>query len=103
MVFYVTPGINADHMSAREGRLCKISQPEATGNNMAPLGDNRNGVRYAGDKVTFPLLYNKGNPNQPIEWDITTSKPRISPALGTNPDPKASIPRAQQEQAAKSS
>lgn len=102
MVFYVTPGINADHMAARGDRLCKIQELEATVNNMAPTGDNRNGVRYAGDKVTFPLLFS-GNASQPIEWDITTSKPRKSPKLGTNPDPQASIPKAQIQQSGKSS
>jgi hypothetical protein len=58
MVFYVTPGINADHMVAKNGRLCKLEgEPVKTERNIAPLGDNRNDIVYRGDRVTFPILY----------------------------------------------
>jgi hypothetical protein len=57
MVFYVTPGINADHMIAKDGRLCKVQgAPVKMERDMAPLGDNRNDVVYKGDKITFPIL-----------------------------------------------
>ena len=70
MVFYVTPGINADHMVAKGGRLCKLQGPaEKLERDIAPLGDNRNDVVYAGDKVTFPLLFNgKGKPL--LSWPV---------------------------------
>ena len=61
MVFYVTPGINADTLVAKDGRLCKAESAQS--DNIAPLGDNRNGLVYKGDRVTFPILFRgKGNP-----------------------------------------
>jgi hypothetical protein len=61
MVFYVTPGINADFLVARNGRLCK-AQP-AQSDSIAPLGDNRNGLIYKVDRASFPILFRgKGNP-----------------------------------------
>ena len=68
MVFYVTPGINADNMVAKQGRLCKVhGAPMSIERNIAPLGDNRNDIVYKGDKVTFPLLY-QGKGKSPIMW-----------------------------------
>jgi hypothetical protein len=64
MTFYVTPGINADHMLAKNDRLCTVQGPAVKmERDMAPLGDNQNPVIYAGDKVTFPFLFaGKGKP-----------------------------------------
>jgi hypothetical protein len=64
MVFYVTPGINADHMVAKNGRLCRAgSEIPKLERDTAPLGDNRNRLVYGGDRVTFPVLFKgKGNP-----------------------------------------
>ena len=65
MVFYVTPGINADTMVYREdGRLCKIEgPPPKVKNNAAPIGDNKNLITHHKDYVAFPRLYQgKGLP-----------------------------------------
>lgn len=41
MVFYVTPGINADLMDAdASGKLCKLAQPRTLA--FPPMGDNKN-------------------------------------------------------------
>jgi hypothetical protein len=68
MVFYVTPGINADNMVARNGRLCKVQGPiSKLERDIPPLGDNRNPIIYRGERISFPVLYNgKGNPSTPF-------------------------------------
>jgi hypothetical protein len=40
MLFWVTPGINADLMEAREERVCKVTKPRTE--STPPKGDNRN-------------------------------------------------------------
>jgi hypothetical protein len=72
MVFYVTPGINADYLASRNGRLCK-AQP-AQLDSIAPLGDNRNGLIYKGDRATFPILF-RGKGNPPASVPIIGGKP----------------------------
>jgi hypothetical protein len=65
MVFYVTPGINADHMVAREdGRLCKVSGPiQRVANDASPIGDNKNKYIFAETGPVFPIVYQgKGKP-----------------------------------------
>ncbi len=58
MVFYVTPGVNADHMVAIGDRLCRVQGPAPeTPFNAAPIGDNRNVARHFKDYVSFPRLY----------------------------------------------
>jgi hypothetical protein len=93
MVFYVTPGINADHMVAKEGRLCKVqgAAPKME-RDMAPLGDNRNDVIYQGDKSSFPILF-KGKGVPP---SVSPLPGGARPAEGTTPkpDPKKQIPRS---------
>jgi hypothetical protein len=42
MLFYVTPGIGADKMVVKEGRLCSATTPVVTINNRVPEGDNLN-------------------------------------------------------------
>jgi len=46
MLFWVSPGINADHMEAREGRACKVSK--VVESRTAPLSDNLNNGRLVG-------------------------------------------------------
>lgn len=66
MVFYVTPGINADHMVFREdGRLCKASGPiQRVALDASPIGDNKNKYVHKKMPVTFPIVYQgKGKPS----------------------------------------
>ena len=94
MVFYVTPGINADHMVAKDGRLCKVHGPPVKmERDMAPLGDNRNNIVYKGDKVTFPILYNgKGKP--PVPWLPFGDQRAKEGKTPTPPDPDTKIPKS---------
>jgi hypothetical protein len=62
MIFYVTPGVNADLMLADGDRLCRVQGPaikSVTG--AAPLGDNRNVAKHFSDYVAFPQLYEAGD------------------------------------------
>src|ERR1700761_5887063 len=43
MVFWSTPGINADLMEVRDGRLCKVATPSVS--RVAPKSDNQNSPR----------------------------------------------------------
>src|ERR1700750_2264467 len=43
MVFWVTPGINADLMEARSGRVCKVTKPVTS--KFPPMTDNLNNGR----------------------------------------------------------
>jgi hypothetical protein len=63
-VFYVTPGINADLMVPKDGRLCKLVGPPAKiEKDMAPLGDNLNIGDHEKPRSSFPMLYQgKGLP-----------------------------------------
>jgi hypothetical protein len=86
MVFYVTPGINADTMVYREdGRLCKVDGPlPKVTNNAAPIGDNKNLVTHRKDYVAFPKLYQgKGLP--PLSNDNTLG--RQTPKGAETPKP----------------
>ncbi|KAF2395824.1 FAD-binding domain-containing protein [Trichodelitschia bisporula] len=55
MLFYVTPGINADRMEARGARLCKAETIRAS--NAAPVGDNVNNYTGYKEPSTFPALW----------------------------------------------
>jgi hypothetical protein len=58
-VFYVTPGINADHMQyTEEGRLCRVqgTAPKVP-NDASPIGDNKNPYQYSAGYPIFPSLY----------------------------------------------
>ena len=61
MVFYVTPGVNADTMVYKgDGRLCKVEGPvPKVENDAAPIGDNKNLIRFIRRKESpsFPRLY----------------------------------------------
>jgi hypothetical protein len=58
MLFYVTPGINADHMIAKDGRLCKADGSTIkTAMNAAPYGDNENIWLGEINPPSFPQLY----------------------------------------------
>jgi hypothetical protein len=57
-IFYVTPGINADKMMAKDGRLCKVVGPPIKwANDMAPPNDNSNKFIPPWEITTFPYLY----------------------------------------------
>jgi hypothetical protein len=43
LVFWVTPGINADHREVRQGRVCKVDNPVEK--SKAPVSDNGNNAR----------------------------------------------------------
>jgi hypothetical protein len=104
MVFYVTPGINADTMVYREdGRLCKVEgPPPKVENNAAPIGDNKNLITHYKDYVAFPRLYQgKGLPPLTI-FNNTYGFPKSSkpkgeqmPKPGDTPKP-AEIPKIEQ-------
>jgi hypothetical protein len=81
MVFYVTPGINADHLSAVNGRLCK-AQPVQQ-DTVAPLGDNRNRLEYKVGGSTFPILY-RGKGNAPSTGPLFGGKLDLKPAVATS-------------------
>jgi hypothetical protein len=58
MTFYVTPGINADHISISGDRLCLVQGAlPASPMNAPPIGDNHNLAPYAADYVSFPNLH----------------------------------------------
>jgi hypothetical protein len=58
MVFYVTPGINADLMYVKDGRMCMVQgEPTKRPGDSAPVGDNQNIASRARDAVSFPYLY----------------------------------------------
>jgi hypothetical protein len=42
MLFYVTPGVGADTVVVKDGRVCGATNPVKTVNNMVPEGDNKN-------------------------------------------------------------
>jgi hypothetical protein len=56
MVFYVTPGINADFMHVENGRMC-MGAPAKRPGDAVPTGDNQNIASRARDAVSFPYLY----------------------------------------------
>jgi hypothetical protein len=70
MLFYATPGINADTMIAKDGRICKAGgQSVQTASGAAPYGDNENTWPGYKDPTSFPRVYQgKGKANlvQPI-------------------------------------
>jgi hypothetical protein len=53
MVFWSSPGINADHMEVRQGRLCKGARAAAV-SRVAPKTDNQNPARLAGAGINSP-------------------------------------------------
>ena len=58
MIFYVTPGINADLMIARGDRLCMLQGPSPQYEfDSAPTGDNQNIAPQVKDYASFPELY----------------------------------------------
>jgi hypothetical protein len=86
MVFYVTPGVNADHMVAKDGRLCKVQgAPVKMERDMAPIGDNRNDVVYAGEKITFPLLRTGKGVTLPGLQKPKEGNTPTSPGIDTKP------------------
>jgi hypothetical protein len=62
MLFYVTPGINADTMTVRDGRLCKADgQKVRSTSGEAPAGDNENVSLGYAEPPSFPLIYQGKN------------------------------------------
>jgi hypothetical protein len=52
MIFWITPDINADHMEARDGRVCKVARIATTLNTgRAPLSDNLNNGRIMSGSI----------------------------------------------------
>jgi len=49
VLFWVTPGINADHMEVREGRVCKVTK--VVSSRTPPLTDNLNRGRLIGGTI----------------------------------------------------
>jgi hypothetical protein len=68
MMFYATPGINADTVAVKDGRMCKADGPKIrTALDAAPVGDNVNVWLGAKDDPAFPLLYQgKGVAPKPV-------------------------------------
>jgi hypothetical protein len=64
MVFWVTPGINSDHMVVSNGRLCKVQgSPPKVENDACPISDNQNKFQYEKERPKFPMRYQgKGLP-----------------------------------------
>lgn len=57
-MFYATPGINADTVMVKDGRMCKSSGPIIrTATDSAPVGDNLNVWLGEKDDPAFPSLY----------------------------------------------
>ena len=53
MTFWVSPGINADHMEVIDGRLCKVADVAVAEKKInAPLTDSKNSANLL-DKVLF--------------------------------------------------
>ena len=53
MVFWASPGINADFMEVRQGRLCKLAIAGAV-SRIAPKTDNTNAPRFANVGINSP-------------------------------------------------
>jgi hypothetical protein len=69
MVFYVTPGINADLMYVKDGRMCLVQgKPTELPSDIPPIGDNENIAVRARDAVSFPYLY--AGPGKPPVWGL---------------------------------
>jgi hypothetical protein len=64
MVFYVTPGVNADKIVAKDGRLCKVSgAPVRLAGDIPPVSDNQNEGPHDKARSSWPVLYQgKGLP-----------------------------------------
>jgi hypothetical protein len=56
MVFYATPGINADRMIAKDGRLCRNPGESHSDSDRAPDGDNQNHGDHDKPYPSFPIL-----------------------------------------------
>ena len=67
MTFYANPGVNADHVVARDGRICKLDgEALRYASDIPPPSDNPNTwVGYV-EPPSFPLLY-RGK-NQRMDW-----------------------------------
>jgi hypothetical protein len=58
MVFYVTPGVNADHVSVSGDRVCLVRGAlPATPLFAPPIGDNHNKAPFVQDYVSFPKIF----------------------------------------------
>jgi hypothetical protein len=58
MVFYVTPGVNADHVQVKGDRVCLVRGAlPATPLNAPPIGDNHNIAPFVKDYASFPKLF----------------------------------------------
>ena len=68
MLFYVTPGVGADKMLVKEGRLCKVNSSIKAAKidqtiAVPPDSDNTNTILYTTQPPRFPKLYvGKGIP-----------------------------------------
>jgi hypothetical protein len=86
MLFYVSPGVGADQLVAKEGRLCiqkdSVKAPQ-TGPEVPPDSDNQNTMGYAANEAPeFPLLYaGKGRPFVSLDKFFGV---RAKPAGGAN-------------------
>ncbi|KAF2400246.1 FAD-binding domain-containing protein [Trichodelitschia bisporula] len=59
-VFYANPGIDADLMVAREGRLCRVGgeiKAQVTRDGSPPDSDNTNAGGHEGEVTSWPLLW----------------------------------------------
>jgi hypothetical protein len=56
MTFYTNPGVNADHLVAQNGRLCKV-QGEIISSDIPPVSDNPNIWPGYVEPPSFPLIY----------------------------------------------
>jgi hypothetical protein len=89
-IFYVTPGINADKMIVKQGRLCTLDGPyPKIQDDMAPPSDNLNVARKIKDRIIFPLLY-IGSGKDPL-WVRPTFDPKSLQTAA--PKPPTSGPR----------
>jgi hypothetical protein len=92
MVFYVTPGINADLMTVKNGRMCFVQgTPAKLANDMAPVGDNENIAVRPRDPVSFVYIYN--GPGKPAVVGLG-ARPRATAASKAGLPPSAVVTMA---------
>jgi hypothetical protein len=108
MLFYATPGVGADKMMVKDGRLCTTISPVRTLNNMVPESDNKN-IGKAATGNDFLTLWPKDQASADAELQkakdslmaavlgalgISSPTTSPSPAILSTP-PIATVPKPQ--------
>jgi hypothetical protein len=100
MLFYVTPGVGADKLAVRDGRLCTATTPVVTVNNRVPEGDNKN-IGKSATGNDFLTLWPKDQAHADSELNkakagllaafLSSLMPAAAPAVSPVVSPLASV------------